>query len=162
MNINEVLKIAIEIFDAAYDDDDYKKAMKGFSAILEEEPDHFEALFYAGNCMVMLENFESALEYFEKMGEVRPEEKPWIHIGDILLQLRRNKDALNAFNKALAIQASSDAYIGKAFACFKLKDFTQCEEAFNDAIDCAKAEGLPEEALEIEAMKIEFLENNKE
>lgn len=161
MNINEVLKIAIEMFDDAREDDEYKKAMRGFTAILEEDPNHFEALFYAGNCSVMLEDFQSALEYFEKMGEVRPEEKPWVHIGDILLQLRRNKDALNAFNKALAIEASSDAFIGKAFACFKLKDYVQCEEAFDDAIACAKTEN-DEDPLEIEAMKIEFLANKKD
>jgi len=54
--------------------ENYEEARKNYEEFLQEEPGHIEALKMAGFCCLHQENFEEALNYWDKVEQIRPDD----------------------------------------------------------------------------------------
>lgn len=83
---------------------DTAKAMRCFRRVLARCPDHFDANYNMGNCMLDMGRAREALGYFEKLAGLSPDE-PNAHygVGRALLEANKFKEATTALGRAVKL-----------------------------------------------------------
>jgi len=83
-----------------------------------------DCLNYIGCCYLMLEDFDSAFEVFERLIKLAPDwERPVFNLGRVYLQSGRLKEALECFNKAAGLNPyNEDSYFYLGIYYYKIGD----------------------------------------
>jgi tetratricopeptide (TPR) repeat protein/tRNA A-37 threonylcarbamoyl transferase component Bud32 len=94
------------------------------------------ALYQQGNTLSELNNYEMALQAYEKALTIRPEYgEAWQGKGDVLQALKRYPEALTSYEKAIQIQPNNwQAWIGRAQIFDKLGKTQEAIDTFKGAI----------------------------
>ncbi|MCX7934604.1 MAG: tetratricopeptide repeat protein, partial [Planctomycetota bacterium] len=90
--------------EAAYEAEDYQKALALYNRALEINVDSAAALAGRGRCQAKLELWEEALASLREAAALAPEDsETWFVIGFVLRKLERHADAAEALEKFLAL-----------------------------------------------------------
>lgn len=89
--------------------EDYSGAVQSSEYAIAIDPDDPEGLLSKANGLYRLMNYEEALEYYRRYSERIPDDEfGLMHQGTCLINLGRNKEALDILQKALAIALDAE------------------------------------------------------
>jgi tetratricopeptide (TPR) repeat protein len=89
---------------------EYSKAVKAFQIVLDENPDHIDALSGLGEAYAKLGLHEDSINFFVKSLKEDPESiADWLQLGDVYFTLRKYTDAIYCYGKALEIAPDNDS-----------------------------------------------------
>ena len=84
---------------------DHVAAAQVCDAILEQEPEHFDAMHLRGVLYLDTQKPEEALDYLRRAEPLHPDDPQlWFHIGNALLALRRYDEAVEACRRSLVLR----------------------------------------------------------
>ncbi|HEU20360.1 MAG TPA: glycosyltransferase [Deltaproteobacteria bacterium] len=84
---------------------DNVRAAEVFNTIIEKDSTNYHALCGLGKICKHEKNFEQAVDVFTKVAQLYPQNTdPWIHMGDISVELNRYDDGRVFFERAMALQ----------------------------------------------------------
>ena len=88
-------------------DDEYKKAIDLFKKRVESDPKDASAFFYLGEGYNFLHRDEDAARNYREATQLNEkDEEAWYQLGMSLIKLARYSEAVNAFQKALELDAN--------------------------------------------------------
>ena len=103
--------------DKLFQAGDYQAAQQAYAALLKSYPREALYLYRYARCAQELEDYSTALQYFEKAGDRYM--LKYFYIGEIYMQLWRADDAISAYNTYLQSQKQPnerEAYIQQQIA----------------------------------------------
>ena len=112
------------------------EAERLYAAILEHDPDHFDALCLLGVIESQRGNYESAAALFGKAARLDPK-CALVHssLGNALLALERHAEAAASFGRALAMEPDhSEVLNNRGNALFKLKRYDEALASYDRAL----------------------------
>ena len=116
----------------------WKNSITLYSDILNKYPHSFVALNSLGAEYMLNQNYDMALQYLKAaINENTNYYKGYYNRGLLFAQTGRMKDALNDFDKAIALKQYSKAYVARANVFYTLKKF---DKAIEDAETVLKLE----------------------
>lgn len=81
---------------------DHERAVAGFRTLLADQPARLDALFGLASALAYQENYAEALDYFQKLTELAPENAHYhYHLGRNLLELQRVDEAVDSLSRSL-------------------------------------------------------------
>ncbi len=81
-----------------------REAEKIYARVLKAAPDHFDALNLLGAVKAQLGHMGEAQRLLNAAVKINPQAPPaWLHLGEVLHALKRDKEALECFDKARAL-----------------------------------------------------------
>lgn len=88
-------------------DDEYKKAIELFKKKIEADPKDASSVFYLGEAYNFLHRDEDATRNYREATRLNEkDEEAWYQLGMSLIKLARYSEAVNAFQKALELDAN--------------------------------------------------------
>lgn len=88
-------------------DDEYKKAIELFKKKVEADPKDASSFFYLGEAYNFLHRDEDATRNYRQAAQLNEkDEEAWYQLGMSLIKLARYSEAVNAFQKALELDAN--------------------------------------------------------
>jgi tetratricopeptide (TPR) repeat protein len=88
-------------------DDEYKKSVELFKKKVESDPKDASAFFYLGEAYNFLHRDEDATRNYREATRLNEkDEEAWYQLGMSLIKLARYSEAVNAFQKALELDAN--------------------------------------------------------
>jgi tetratricopeptide (TPR) repeat protein len=88
-------------------DDEYKKAIELFKKKVEADSKDASAFFYLGEAYNFLHRDEDAARNYREATQLNEkDEEAWYQLGTVLIKLARYTEAVNAFQKALELDAN--------------------------------------------------------
>ena len=88
-------------------DDEYKKAIELFKKKVDADPKDASAFFYLGEAYNFLHRDEDAARNYREATQLNEkDEEAWYQLGMVLIKLARYSEAVNAFQKALELDAN--------------------------------------------------------
>ena len=88
-------------------DDEYKKAIELFKKKVEADPKDASAFFYLGEAYNFLHRDEDAARNYREATQLNEkDEEAWYQLGMVQIKLARYSEAVNAFQKALDLDAN--------------------------------------------------------
>lgn len=107
----------------------YVLADRTYRDILRAVEDHFPTTLFLGVLQYQLGNFEESLLWLNRAGETNPDDKQvWNNIGAVLTDSKKPEEAIEAFDKALAIDHEFvEALNNKALALWMLDRHEEAE-----------------------------------
>jgi tetratricopeptide (TPR) repeat protein len=88
-------------------DDEYKKAIELFKKKVDDDPKDASAFFYLGEAYNFLHRDEDAARNYREATQLNEkDEEAWYQLGMVLIKLARYTEAVNAFQKALELDAN--------------------------------------------------------
>jgi tetratricopeptide (TPR) repeat protein len=88
-------------------DDEYKKSIELFKKKVESDPKDASAFFYLGEAYNFLHRDEDATRNYREATRLNEkDEEAWYQLGMSLIKLARYSEAVNAFQKALELDAN--------------------------------------------------------
>jgi tetratricopeptide (TPR) repeat protein len=115
------IKKSIELFEKG----SYKKALKMFNSILNDNPLDDLIWRYKGEALAKLGNFKEAIACYDKAIEILPEymtEEMWMLKGKALSQCSEFDNAIECFNQILKINPASEVAVKEKQVVKKLKE----------------------------------------
>ena len=119
---------------------DISKACASFEIVLEKHPQNYETLKILGSIYAKQHNKELALEKLNMVVKINPEDyEAWIEIAQ-LMEISKPKQALEAYEKALANIESPPPELWNNIAILrhKTKDQAGAEIAYNNIVEKKK------------------------
>lgn len=131
-----------------YVNDKLGQSIECLNRALELDPDYGEALNQIAYCYSDLENYDKAIEYFEKYAEVSPgDPNPYDSMGEVYFTMGRLDESIAKYEKALEVDKGfyqANHAIGYVFA-FK-ENSAEAIEWFNRLIERSPSSGTKAEA----------------
>jgi tetratricopeptide (TPR) repeat protein len=88
-------------------DDEYKKAIELFKKKVDADPKDASAFFYLGEAYNFLHRDEDAARNYREATQLNEkDEEAWYQLAMVLIKLARYSEAVNAFQKALELDAN--------------------------------------------------------
>ena len=88
-------------------DDEYKKAIELFKKKVDADPKDASAFFYLGEAYNFLHRDEDAARNYREATQLNEkDEEAWYQLGMVQIKLARYSEAVNAFQKALELDAN--------------------------------------------------------
>ncbi len=101
LNKSQELQLQMDIGDILFNIGDYKKALDGFLALSEIDPENKKVWSNIGVIMVRMGRDREALEYYDRALELEPTfGSAWFNKGKTLFRLGQKKKALECFRNA--------------------------------------------------------------
>ena len=95
---------------------------------------NFDAHFLKGQTLVKMERYDEAIEEFINALSIKDDIEVWLAIAKVNRLNGDLDDAINVYNKVLSIDKDSfEAFKGKAFTHFDLKDYKKADYFFSKA-----------------------------
>ena len=124
--------------------EDYNSAITSSEYAIAIDPNDAESLLSKANSLYNLENFETALSYFQKYSEKMPnDEFGFLHQGTCLINLSRFEDAISVLEKAEEVASPESQYMADIFQelAFAYSELHQPDTAIyyldkTDNLDC--------------------------
>jgi serine/threonine protein kinase/Tfp pilus assembly protein PilF len=116
---------------------DHRRAVQLYQRALQQQPNHFWALFGLAVSLQALKEYDAAQATYVACLLLWPD-FPWVYInrGQTLVYQGRYEEALADFNRAIALAPSSPAaYEGRGFALLKLGRWGDAEQDFTVALE---------------------------
>lgn len=119
-----------------YQNRDYIKALELFKQS-QNEKETYDCLNYIGCCYLKLEDYNSAIEVFDKIIKAFPDwERPVFNLGRVYLQIGRLEEALECFEKAIDInQNNEDSYYYLGVYYYKVGDYKAAKQCYEKSIE---------------------------
>lgn len=118
-NTREKLLDALELHKANRIDE----AVVLYNAVIKEDPDNDMALSFLGIIALGKNEPDNALNYFLKAVSIKPESDYYKEIGNIYFDKKRYKDAIEAYEKAIALNPEfKEAFFNLGIAYYSLAE----------------------------------------
>lgn len=113
------------------------EAEQYYVEVLQQEPQHFDALHFIGAIAHQRGDHETALQFYGKALQRNPHHVPLFHnIGSCLLRLNRLPEALQALEQAQRLDPLHlQSWISSGMVLRQLKDYPRAIEAFERAME---------------------------
>lgn len=142
----DILKFRPDLFKAALraeDQGDYKKAIRRYLQLLEENGWDPDIAFNLGNCYYLSGELQDAKRRFEQVTGAEPDRtKAWYNLGLTLIDLGKAEKALECLEKALAFDPFDTEVIyslGYVFD-FQLRDPRKAYQYYKKFLDLLRPE----------------------
>ena len=95
--------------------EDYSAAITSSEYAIAIDPKDPESLLSKANCLYNMQNYEEALDYFQRYSEIADDEFGYLYQGTSLINLGRYQEAVNVLNKALKVAPSDSQYLAEIY-----------------------------------------------
>ena len=133
LNLQENFALALQNHQKG----NFKVAENIYKKVLENNPDHFETVFYLGSLYLQMNNFKHAKIYLQRVLSIQPNMPgALINLAITLTELGEYKTSIEHFNKAIKIEPkSSIAHFNLGNALCKLNEYLKAIKHYKQTID---------------------------
>lgn len=121
----------------AYATNQYQKAISHLDIVLKEKSNHLEAYALRGKCQIELDNYNLALDDFNKAVNINPQEAEYLYYkGMCEWRLKRVSACIQDLEKSLVYDPSNflaNKILGSVY--FEIDMLNMAKECFDDALD---------------------------
>ena len=118
-----------------YAEGDYLGAIRDFSAVIELEPENFNAFFKRGNVYSTIKKHQWAIEDYNKVTDLNSSfAQAFLNRGIEYINIDNHRAALEDFNKAIELKPDdADAYKRRGYVYGKIGNYQQSIKDFQIA-----------------------------
>jgi len=110
-------------------------ALEATQQVLDLEPQNADALFQRAEALALMARREEALESFRQAGEFSRAAMPWYRHGQVLQDLQRDEEALQSYERAVAIDPTfAPAWTNQGNILRERSRIAEAQQAFRQAI----------------------------
>ena len=133
LNLQENFALALQNHQKG----NFKVAENIYKKVLENNPDHFETVFYLGSLYLQMNNFKHAKIYLQRVLSIQPNMPgALINLAITLTELGEYKTSIEHFNKAIKIEPkSSIAHFNLGNALCKSNEYLKAIKHYKQTID---------------------------